>query len=254
MAQSEVKVDTIRAVQPWAPHAEYTFPKLDITDRPVQSARIQGDLALRLLDVDVDSVAQHHLFDKVWGDTVSGWLPRLNDLSWQVRMPLPEIVEIEFSAEACGAYCEGFTSYLQYDLRDGAYIGFDSLFSASGGESLEDTLRSLWVERVSAHLVQLNVELAALRAQDGSDTAAKAEEYQVMQDQIELYRRCLGELSGYGFYVSGISVEHDSLRFHIARCANHVEQALDELDPLSITLPMEMVVPLMRSERQALFR
>ncbi|MBL7980714.1 MAG: hypothetical protein JNL52_02780 [Flavobacteriales bacterium] len=253
-AQPEVKADTIRAVQPWAPHAEYTFPQLEIPDRSVQTARIQRDLALRLLDIDLDTVAQGHLFDGVWGDPLGEWMPRLNSITWDVRTPMPEVVEVEFSAEGCGAYCEGFTSYLQYDLRDGAYIGYDSLFTPSGRVILADTLRAMWVKQVSAFLAQLNIEHAALKSQVRSDTLAVAEELQMFQAQVELYQRCLEERAGYGPYVMDLSIEPANLRFHMDRCANHVEQALDELDPLSIILPMEMVVPLMRPERQALFR
>jgi hypothetical protein len=254
LAQPVLQVDTIRAVQPWPPHEEYTFPRLVSAERSVQTASIDRDLALRLLDVDLDSVAHGHLFDQVWGDTITGWLPRLNYLSWQVRRPLPEVVEVEFSAEACGAYCEGFTDYLLYDLRDGAYIGDDSLFTAAGRAMLADTLKAVWFQRVSDHLVQLMVWSAALPDKAVEDTAAVGEERQMMESQIELYQRCLDERADRGPYILGMTIEPGLLRFHVARCSNHVEQALDELDPMSIALPINTVFPLIRPDRQSLFR
>jgi hypothetical protein len=248
-----VHVDTIRAVQPWEPREEYTFPELVSAERSLQASHINRDLALRLLDVDRDSMAGGHLFDKVWGDTIIGWLPRLNYLSWEVRRPLPEVVEVEFSAEACGVYCEGFTDHLLYDLRDGSYIGYDSLFTPTGRATLEDTLKTLWFQRVSAHLVQLVLESAALDPV-ATDTVTMDEEQQVRKSRIELYQRCLDEHAVSGPYVSGCSVGPGVLRFHIARCANHEEQALDDLDPMTFALPWRTVEPLMRAERRVLFR
>ncbi len=253
-AQPVVQVDTIRAVQPGAPFEEYSFPRLVVAERAVQTSRINRHMALRLLDVDIDSVAQDHLFDEVWGDPEGKWMPRLNYLSWQVRRPLAEVVEVEFSAEACGAYCEGFTDYLLYDLRDGTYIGDDSLFTAAGRAMLADTLKAVWFQRVSGHLVRLMVESAALLDKGVEDTAAVGEERQMMDSQIELYQRCLDERADRGPYILGMTIEPGLLRFHVARCSNHVEQALDELDPMSIALPINAVFPLIRPDRQSLFR
>jgi hypothetical protein len=241
-AQSHVRVDTVRAIQPWAPHAGYSFPRLVMTDHPVIADRINRHLCIDFLYADPDT-AEGKLFDRVWGDADGLLMPRLNDLVWSVRRPFANVAEVELEAEACGAYCEDFVMHYAFDLRDGAPLRFNSLFSTTGIAMLNDTLRALWAERLGGHAAALEQLLAIDR---------DADERARLRDELELYRSCLDDRAA-DPYVMDLVLEPSGIRFFIARCAPHAFRELDELDPVSFVLPYAVCRARMRTERRALF-
>ena len=129
-AQSLV-VDTISARQPWSPFELYTFPHLGMAGHRDVAERINRDLAIDLLEVDPDTL-EGILFQNVWGDPAQGPMPRLSSVTWSYARPLAHVLCFAFSAEACGAYCEGSTVHRTYDLHNGQRLEFDSLFTAVG--------------------------------------------------------------------------------------------------------------------------
>lgn len=220
-------VDTIRAAQPWPPYAEYSLPRLVMPEHPEVATTINRHLAIDFLEADPDT-AGDRLFDKVWGDTVTGWMPRLSYLEWEVHHPLPEVVDIELSAEGCAAYCEGFTRHYIYDLRDGRYLDYDSLFTPSGLVAVNDTLDKLWRSTLRTYVDSLEIGLS------GPDLTPGDKE--VAQLVAVLYLDCLEERVDLAPYVEDVQPLTTGMRFFIARCAAHVNQNLDELDPVSFQL------------------
>lgn len=243
-AQAVFQVDTIRAVQPWAPHEVYTFPRLVIPARPAVAARINTHLSIDFLEVDPDT-AHGHYFDKVWGDTVGWTTPRLSYLGWEVRQPLPNVLEVELSGEGCGAYCEGFITSYHYDLHNGRYLTKDSLFTPPGIAALNDTLYARWRSTLTAYIASVLDSVADPHV----DTAAVEE----MKATMELYQNCLDERADGDPYTSDFTVSASGLRFFIARCAPHVVQELDVLDPIAFELPYAICKPWMRAEVKELF-
>lgn len=243
-AQTGLQVDTVRALQPWAPHAEYTFPRLVLPERPAVAARINRQLAMDLLEADPDT-AGDDLFAMVWGEPVSGWMPRLNDISWEVRRPFTELVEIELSAEGCGAYCEGFTTRRLFDLRDGSALPYDSLFTAEGLRTVQDTLYRAWVAHLDGYILSTLDDLA--------DKEIEPDYVDQVRGSLEIYRQCLDERPVGEPYVEHVGVVAEGLSFSIARCAPHVVRELDVLDPVTFTLSLAYCSPLIRAERRALF-
>lgn len=220
-------VDTVRAVQPWPPHAEYSFPRLVIPARPEVAERINRHLAIDFLEADPDT-AGNDLFSLVWGDAATARTPSLYDLTWEVHQPLPEVVDFELTGEGCGAYCEGFTRHYLYDLRDGSYLAFDSLFTPAGLVAVNDTLDKLWRSTLRAYVDSLEIGLS------GPDLTPADKE--VAQLVAVLYLDCLEERVDLAPYVEDVQPLTTGMRFFIARCAAHVNQNLDELDPVSFQL------------------
>ncbi len=239
-----IAVDTVRALQPWAPHAEYSFLRLVMPEHPEVATTINRHLAIDFLEADPDT-AGDRLFDKVWGEPVTGWMPRLSYLEWQVHHPLPEVVDVELSAEGCAAYCEGFTRHYVYDLRDGHYLAFDSLFTQPGLVAVNDTLDKLWRTTLKDHVDSLET------GSSGPDLAP--EDKELAQRVAALYRDCLEERLGRPPYAE-IQPLPMTMRFFIARCAAHVEQELDELDPVSFELPYGWLAPYLRPALRSIFR
>lgn len=236
-------IDTVRAVQPWHPHETYSFPRFALPERPVVAARINRDLCIDFLDVDPDT-AKDMLFANVWGDTVGWTTPQLSFLEWSVRRPFAQVLQVELSGEGCGAYCEGFTMHYQFDLRTGRRLEHDSLFMPQGIAAINDTLLKAWTALLNGHMAGVVDSLA--------DTEIDPEYVDFLRAELEMYRRCLVERTDEP-YVVDLVFEGEGVRFFLARCASHVEQALDELDPVSFTLRYSWLHRFMRPDLQDLF-
>ena len=239
-----VVVDTISAMQPWPPYEEFTFPRFLTPGNPKLAARIERDLCIDFLEVDPDT-AKGSIFQQVWGDPASTAPQRLSLLSWTSEQPLPEVLSVSFSAEGCGAYCEGFTTHYIYDLRDGHRLLYDSLFTETGRVAVDDTLRRNWQAAVEAHiqLIQGSLKLDSLSIED----------IEWLHEAMDLYRQCLLERTDYRPYVVDIEPMGKALRVYIARCNAHADRALDELDEVKVDLLYEWLRPYLRPEFVALF-
>lgn len=243
-AQVELQVDTIRAVRPLPPHEAYSFPHVRTPQDPSVGERIHRHICIDLLEADPDT-AGNDLFSMVWGDTA--WpMPRLSIYEWSVGRPLKEVVSIEVVAEGCGAYCEGFTKHYAYDLRNGRYLGYDSLFTPAGLVAVDDTLDKIWRAILQQYIVE---------QRDSFERGGLSEEDSLrIPEVIELYSSCLGERPPAKPYVSDISPSAHVIRFYIDRCAPHVIRALDELDDVEIHLPYSWLQQWFRPELRALFK
>ena len=232
-----VVVDTISAVQPWGRHEVYTFPELRMPQQPDIAERIHRDLCVHFLEVDPDT-AGNDIFTKVWGDTMSASMPRLNSLSWTCSQVLPGLFTFEFSAEGCGAYCEGFTKHYVYDLRNGERLEYDSLFTAAGLAALNDTVDRRWRKAVNEEIEFLEGLLDV--------PSGKAIEPILTSYTIDLYRTCLAERPSDHPYVEDMEPRPNGLRVFIARCSAHANMHLDDLNAVELVLPYALLDPMLR--------
>jgi hypothetical protein len=234
----------VKATRPWEPREDYTFPRIVMPERRAVAQRINRHLCMDLLEVDPDS-AGDALFGNVWGDSAGTWMPRLNYLNGSVMHPLPEVLDVVIEGEACGAYCEGFTSHYVYDLRSGRYLSFDSLFTAAGMVAVNDTLHRRWRQLLSGHIAA-TLDTMALEGRE-------AEELERSRAMLEMYRYCLEQRDDGDPYVTDIIPFADGIGFLIARCASHVDQELDALDPLRIDLSTAWLAQHLRADLRPLF-
>lgn len=240
----EVRVDTIKAQQPWYQKELYTFPKVVMPRTPGVAAAIQKDLCVDLLWADPDTTAPGHLFDHAWGDTVSGWGPRLNSISWTWRRPFPLVLQFTIEYEGCAAYCEGYTDYPLYDLRNGRKILYDSLFTAGGRQVVDDTLNARSQRLIRAQLGRIQ---DSLRAPFRSDA-----EREYFEEARDLYEDCL-QSRGEGPYIEDIDPQRKVLRVKLARCSVHANRNADELDPMWFELPYRWLKPYLKPSVRPLF-
>ncbi|MBK6628775.1 MAG: hypothetical protein IPG35_14475 [Flavobacteriales bacterium] len=226
------------------PNETWTFPRIGLPQRPAVAARIDRDLCIEFLEVDPDT-AGGNLFDLVWGDAEDRTMPRLRDLEWSVRQPFPEVLEVELSGEGCGAYCEGFTKRYQFDLRTGRRLDFDSLFTPEGITAINDTLLKAWNALLNDHIASMLDSL--------TDSEIDPEYMDQYRAEVEMYARCQAERTD-DPYVADLKLDAQGSRFFIARCAAHVDQNLDELDPVSFVLAYAWCGRWMRPELRPLFQ
>ena len=244
-AAQPVVVDTLSAMQPWSPYEEFSFPHFSMPGKPKLAEGIERDLCVDFLGVDPDT-AKGSIFQQVWGDPTSAAPQRLSSLSWTSEQPLPEVLSVSFTAEGCGAYCEGFTTHYNYDLRDGHRLQFDSLFTETGRIAVDDSLRRKWKAAVEAQiLVLLNDSV--------TDTDASKESREWREDALSMYRQCLLERADYPPYVSDFEPLEQALRVRIARCSAHANRNLDDLDAVQMDLPYKWLRSFLRPELVALF-
>ncbi len=239
-----VEIDTLAAKQPWAPFQAYSFPKVGIEHRQELAERINKDLALDLLEVDVDTL-NGPVFQHVWGDA-DGTMPRLNTLTWTSARHLRNVLSFEFSGEACGAYCEGFSIHYSYDLRTGNRLVFDSLFTQKGLLAVNEWVGKRWSMAVEREIVLLE---DSLRKPDGS-----ADERDAITTALALYRDCLAARSGLPPYVEDFELLATELRLRVARCSAHVDQDADALGSVLVVLPYADLTRYLKPEVLALIR
>jgi len=226
----DLSVDTCRMKQPWGSGEEYTFPVVRLASDPAVALSINRDLQAELLSVDPDT-AEGHWFDLVWGDSSGLRLPQLSSISWSWGLPVQGVLVVRFSAEACGAYCEGFTNHYCYSLANGRRIRYAELFADSTAASIADTLTERWQQVIAEHLRSL--KQSSMVEQTSED------------DRIRLYQECLDERLGRPPYVEDIEILPSGIRFTVARCSSHAEQGLDELDAIAIELSSTYIGPLL---------
>ncbi len=243
MAQTVV-IDTLAGKQPWKPFQSYSFPKVGITDRPELAERINKDLALDLLEVDIDTL-KGSLFQQVWGDAEGG-LPRLNTLAWTSVRPLANVLSFEFSGEACGAYCEDFSIHYNYDLRTGERLQFDSLFTQVGSLEVREWIGKRWA-------MAMEVEIAHL--QDSLRTwVMAADEQEAIEASLSLYNDCLVERTRQLPYIEDFEFLRTGLRVSVARCSTHVDREADAMGSVAVELRYADIARYMRREALALIR
>lgn len=223
----ELVVDTIKAQQPWAPFALYAFPQIKLLNRPEVAERINKDLVLDLLEVDLDTL-HGNVFEQVWGDA-SGSLPRLSGLSWEVAHVLPNVLTIEVSGESCGAHCDPFSLHYNYDLRSGERLQYPTIFTANGLQAVNGLVGKKWADQLEDEIGSLQEDLDAIGPQADSTTATAA--------RLDLYRNCLAERRSLPPVVGDFAITKDALLVWVARCGGHPDQELDTLGYVAVRLP-----------------
>jgi hypothetical protein len=239
-----VEIDTLRAVQPWGQHVEYTFPSVRLPNDPAVADSINRSLSIAFLGMDPHTSAKDPL-SELWGDPRSSGVPRINNLRWTCERYAPGALTVHLIGEACGANCEGFDRHYTYDLRTGATLDLDKLFSETGRVVAEDSLALRWQRRLALRIDQLKAERAAL------GVSADAKTYQ--DEAIAMFEECMGMNVRRSAPIADFFPTPEGLRFITARCSHHVDQEMDDLFPLAIDLSREELFSLLRpAAREAL--
>ncbi|SMC25727.1 hypothetical protein SAMN02745857_02255 [Andreprevotia lacus DSM 23236] len=157
------------------------------------------------------------------------------------------VFAIHLEGEGCGAYCENFDQYLNFDARDGRLLLPDTLFTPAGKHALNEQMRLERRKRYRAELAQLQREYKQARQQH-----ANKDTLDDLDARIALNQDCLAgtepanEVNGQAesFYLAYL-VQANSLRLDGGRCSNHASRALDDVYDVVIDLPLSTVRPWM---------
>jgi hypothetical protein len=148
----------------------------------------------------------------------------------------PRWLSLDFSGEACGAYCENFTHTRVFDLRDGRQISLGDLLTAKGFATVG---RRVDAQRRSAYRQQVRQLKAALRAEPRDQQDTETDD----ADRLALNEACLSRVAAepstpdwllsYSFKINS----RKEIVLSIGRCSNHASRALDDVGEITVTIP-----------------
>lgn len=120
------------------------------------------------------------------------------------------VLSFAVDGEGCGAYCETYTRYLQFDARNGRALAPQDLLTTGGGAKLQRQMRAERARRYRLELRGLKRNLA--RGQRPADAGADAP---------------LGDLR-MGLAANG------RMLLTAERCSNHASRALDDVGEVTL--------------------
>ncbi len=219
LASSQVIVKEIKEMHPVRKTEEYVFPLIKAKSSTI-SDRINNTLCSDFLDVDRRKIKKS-IFENIWpgGENNYGLL---SDISFEVLQNSNRIFGISISAEGCGAYCEEFTRYYNFDLQTGKQFFLEDLLTADGKKLLLESINKQKKETLE-HKIRLAKE--TLRRK-GSSLSEEDKEY--YEEMIEVYSNCL-ERKQSSFEYAQFSLQQKTLAVFTGRCSAHVNRNVDEL-------------------------
>ncbi len=147
----------------------------------------------------------------------------------------PRWLSLDFSGEACGAYCEEFTHTRVFDLRDGRQLSLGDLLTVKG---FTDVGRRVDAQRHRAYRQQvrlLQVAQKHAKGQQGSESDDA--------DRLALNKACLKRVTAEPSTPEGLlsySFKFNSrkeLVLSVGRCSNHASRALDDVGEITVAIP-----------------
>lgn len=219
LVAGQVTVKEIKETHPVEETGEYIFPFIKAKSSAVSNL-INNILCSDFLDVDRAKIKKS-IFENVWPGEENP-VGRLHDISYEVLQNSNRIFSISISAEGCGAYCEGFTRYYNFDLQTGKQFLLEDLLTADGKKLLLESINKQKKETLE-HKVRSAKE--TLRKK-GSSLSEEDKEY--YKEMIDVYNNCL-ERTYSSFEYAQFSLQQKTLVVFTGRCSAHVNQNVDEL-------------------------
>ncbi len=196
----------------------YVFPKIKYHHQAVADS-INHFLLFNFLEIE-NGKFQKSIFENVWLKDTNQVIARISHISYEVLNNSKNLLSIMISAEFCGAYCEGFDMYYNFDLRTGKSITIHQLLSKEGIELFNDNLKHNLYERLDSTLIKVRQELSLV-----NNDEAKEE----LDDKIEFIKNCFYRENpptiDHPFYLN----KHEIV-FILSTCSSHLNRSLDDGD------------------------
>ncbi|QNA44921.1 hypothetical protein [Lacibacter sediminis] len=220
LLHSQVTVKEIKETHPLRKTEEYIFPIIKGKSGTV-SNRINNALCSDFLDVDRNKIKKS-IFENIWPGEENNF-GLLSDISYEVLQNSKRILSISISAEGCGAYCEPFTRYYNFDLQTGKEFKLEELLTPSGKKLLLEAMN-----KQKKELLQQKIRSAKeLLSKKGSSVDKDDKEY--YEEMIEVYSNCLKSQLYNSLEYIQFSLQEKTLVVFADRCSAHVNRNVDEL-------------------------
>ena len=229
LSYGQAIIKEIRATDPKYKNLKYSFPLVTVPNNKKISEKINNDLVSDFLDADRNKIKKS-IFENVWSSGDRNAIR--SDISFEVISNDRNILNISIFAQGCGAYCEGFTTYYTYDLKNGARVKLDTLLNDEGIKLLIDSMNKKKKEMLQLQLKKIKDVLRTPAVQNDS---IDRETYNEMES---LYSNCLDNeiqsLEYQQFYIT-----RSSLHIISDRCSAHYNMAIDDLWSFKFTFRLE---------------
>ena len=185
----------------------YSFPVFnsDAPEKPhekINKTLQQEELQLIIGEQDSS------IFEKIWPEP--GSYSGTTNFGFRIIQNTNRILAIEINQEGCGAYCEGYSTYYNFDAQTGEVITMEKLFTESG---LKELARITIEGR--KQLIKENIK----------ENPADEDEQITSEMFQECFDRMTEEYFHHKFYL-----EKDKIHFIGERCSNHAMRAFDAID------------------------
>ncbi|MBC7608686.1 MAG: hypothetical protein H7228_03775 [Polaromonas sp.] len=171
------------------------------------------------------------------------------------------ILTIAFDNEGCGAYCENYSTWYNFDQKDGSLLTAANLFTPKGMRALATRLRQEQISRYRKQLTELAKSLKAAQTKP-TGRAAKTSQTKVdvisdLEARIALNEDCLDKqiartkepasrqvptVFDYPGYIP-FELAEKAFKLNAARCSNHASHALDDVYDVVLSLPYPELAP-----------
>lgn len=148
----------------------------------------------------------------------------------------PRWLSLDFSGEACGAYCEDFAFTRVFDLHNGRVVTLGDLLTAQGFATVG---RRVDAQRRTAYRQQVRQLKAARRAAPGDQSDTDID----VEDRLALNQECLRQATTEASTPERLLTHsfklgrRNGLELSIGRCSNHASRALDDVGEITVTIP-----------------
>lgn len=208
----EPRLDTSRA------GTVYSFPVVTSGPRNVQT-KINTFLQRTELEL-VFGEEDSSIFERIWPreDFFSG----IAALDFEVKENSARILSIQIDREGCGAYCESYSTYYNFDASTGEQIQLSNIFSEAG-------------------LAKLSEEIVAEQKSMIAELIATADESESPEAVREMFQACLEFITSAHACDRGFLLRDGNLYFYGSRCSSHALLGLDELGEFEIVKSLDEV-------------
>jgi hypothetical protein len=159
------------------------------------------------------------------------------------------ILTISLDREGCGAYCESYTTYFQFDAQTGRALGKSDLFTNAGMVELAKRMRK---ERIAQYRQGIAVFTREIKAQRSKKLKVSKEEADDLQDRLDFNQACIDEIlatqetnaeMAQHFEYNKLALLPNKLRIVAGRCSNHAMRALDDAGDIKLDLTYASLGP-----------
>lgn len=220
LSYSQVLVKEIKENHPVEKDEIYIFPTVKAKSKSVTTS-INNTLVSDFLDIERNRIKKS-IFENIWPNEENS-NGQLSDISYEVLQNSKRIFSISISAEGCGAYCEPFTRYYNFDLQTGKQFKLEDLFTTAGQKLLLAAMN-----KQKKELLQQKIRSAKdILRKKGSSVNEEDKAY--YEEMIEVYNSCLESQLYNSLDYTQFSLQSKTLVVFTGRCSSHVNQNVDEI-------------------------
>ena len=140
------------------------------------------------------------------------------ELGFEVLRNDGKVLSLSIDKEGCGAYCESYSTYYNFDAQTGRSIGLTDLLTTEAWETLKKQLVNERQEQIKKAIADLNQRIKKEKDPDG--------DYAGM---VQQYEECAPLIADPAYASKTFSINSKSVMFIRERCSNHASRALDDL-------------------------